>query len=124
MLPYLLSALYYLKIAKGNVFAIAGSIYGVWMIISAGIVQFLITSILYAPGIWVYMKGRKEKGLEPLATELLGFPKKYSNDTCGDGHRFDSSDVYWGNRPVLTTFSIGIVHNQAHLSQRCAFLVK
>ena len=66
MLPYLLSALYYLKIAKGNVFAIAGSIYGVWMIISAGIVQFLITSILYAPGIWVYMKGRKEKGLEPF----------------------------------------------------------
>lgn len=66
MLPYLLSALYYLKIAKGSVFAIAGSIYGVWMIISAGIVQFLITSILYAPGIWVYMKGRKEKGLEPF----------------------------------------------------------
>ena len=66
MLPYLLSALYYLKIAKGNVFAIVGSIYGVWMIISAGIVQFLITSILYAPGIWVYVKGRKEKGLEPF----------------------------------------------------------
>ncbi len=64
MLPYLLSALYYLKIAKGNVFAIVGSIYGVWMIISAGIVQFLITSILYAPGIWVYMKGRREKGLK------------------------------------------------------------
>ena len=63
MLPYLLSALYYLKITKGNIFAIVGSIYGVWMIISAGIVQFLITSILYAPGIWVYVKGRREKGL-------------------------------------------------------------
>lgn len=66
MLPYLLSALYYLKISKGNIFAIVGSIYGVWMIISAGIVQFLITSILYAPGIWVYVKGRREKGLEPF----------------------------------------------------------
>ncbi len=63
MLPYLLSALYYLKL-KGGVVAIIGSIYGVWMIISAGIVQFLITSILYAPGIWVYVKGRREKGLK------------------------------------------------------------
>ena len=36
------------------------------MKISAGIVQFLITSILYAPGIWVYVKGRREKGLEPF----------------------------------------------------------
>lgn len=63
MLPYLLSALYYLKL-KGGAVAIIGSIYGVWMIISAGIVQFLITSILYAPGIWVYVKGRREKGLK------------------------------------------------------------
>ena len=62
MLPYLLSAFYYLKLNK-NIYAIVGSIYGIWMIVSAGIVQFLITSILYAPGIWVYVKGRKEKGL-------------------------------------------------------------
>lgn len=66
MLPYLLSALYYLKL-KGGAVAIIGSIYGVWMIISAGIVQFLITSILYAPGIWVYVKGRREKGLKAFA---------------------------------------------------------
>lgn len=72
MLPYLLSALYYLKITKGNIFAVIGCIYGVWMIISAGIVQFLITSILYAPGIWVYVKGRREKGLSPF----LPFEKK------------------------------------------------
>lgn len=79
MLPYLLSALYYAKITrtkegfdnftkgeitKQKIFAIVGSIYGLWMIVSAGIVQFLITSILYAPGILVYMKGRKEKGLD------------------------------------------------------------
>ena len=78
MLPYLLSALYYEKITRnrdgvetaarsevvrGRVFAVIGSIYGVWMIVSAGLVQFLITSILYAPGIWVYVKGRREKGL-------------------------------------------------------------
>jgi len=78
MLPYLLSALYYEKITRsgigfemstrgeiirGRIFAIIGSIYGLWMIVSAGITQFLITSILYAPGIWVYIKGRREKGL-------------------------------------------------------------
>lgn len=78
MLPYLLSALYYAKLtmkreglngisggrlAKERIFAVIGSLYGLWMIISAGIVQFLITSILYAPGILVYIRGRKEKGL-------------------------------------------------------------
>lgn len=79
MLPYLLSALYYEKITRlgdgfemasrgeiirGRIFAIIGSVYGLWMIVSAGVVQFLITSILYAPGIWVYSKGRREKGLQ------------------------------------------------------------
>lgn len=81
MLPYLLSALYYEKLTragvgfenlstgerkKNRIFAVVGSLYGLWMIISAGLVQFLITSILYAPGILVYRKGRKEKGLEPF----------------------------------------------------------
>ena len=78
MLPYLLSALYYVKLCCGKdatwftdgyqltaarIFAISGSLYGIWMIVSAGLIQFLITSILYAPGIFVYIKGRKEKGL-------------------------------------------------------------
>lgn len=61
MLPYLLSALYYFKLSR-NVYAVAGSVYGIWMIVSAGIVQFLITSVLYAPGIWVYIRGRRERG--------------------------------------------------------------
>lgn len=78
MLPYLLSGMYYEKvtrlrdgmenatkseITRGRIVAIIATIYGIWMIVSAGIVQFLITSILYSPGILVYMKGRKEKGL-------------------------------------------------------------
>ena len=78
MLPYLLSALYYEKVTrtrdgmrgiskgeylKGRIFAIIGSIYGIWMIVSSGLVQFLITTILYSVGILVYIKGRKEKGL-------------------------------------------------------------
>lgn len=79
MLPYLLSALYYEKVTrkrdgmegsskgevvKARVFAIIGTIYGIWMIVSSGLVQFLITTILYAVGILVYVKGRKEKGLK------------------------------------------------------------
>jgi len=87
MLPYLLSALYYEKITRvgtgfetasrseiirGRIFAIVGSIYGLWMIVSAGIVQFLITSILYAPGIWVYAKGRREKGLSVFDSNERG----------------------------------------------------
>ena len=79
MLPYLLSALYYEKVtrskngmpgatksehAKARVFAIIGSIYGIWMIVSSGLVQFLITTILYSVGIAVYIKGRREKGLK------------------------------------------------------------
>ncbi|MDO4486292.1 MAG: basic amino acid/polyamine antiporter [Bacillota bacterium] len=78
MLPYLLSALYYEKVTrhrdgmqgvsngehlKGRIFAIIGSIYGIWMIVSSGLVQFLITTILYGVGILVYVKGRREKGL-------------------------------------------------------------
>lgn len=68
MLPYLLSALYYAKITcrkltRESIFAITGSLYGLWMIFSAGIVQFLITSILYAPGILIYIRGRREKQL-------------------------------------------------------------
>lgn len=81
MLPYLLSALYYVKLCIGRngayfpdsrqltaarIFAIAGSLYGIWMIVSAGLIQFLVTSILYAPGIFVYVKGRREKGEKPF----------------------------------------------------------
>ncbi len=83
MLPYLLSALYYAKLtsnrkqlgdisggalARERIFAFLGSLYGLWMIVSAGIVQFLITSILYAPGILVYIKGRRENGLHVFKT--------------------------------------------------------
>lgn len=77
MIPYLLSALYYAKITYkregllesyssrdmivAKVFALIGSIYGVWLIYASGMVSLLITAILYAPGIIVYIKGKKEK---------------------------------------------------------------
>lgn len=75
MVPYLFSSLYFLKLSfqrennlsdlgrtgLAKLFAIIGSIYGFWMIYSSGLDYFLITTILYAPGIVVYILGKKEK---------------------------------------------------------------
>lgn len=76
MVPYLLSALYYLKVVMrgeglGNmksgggmgawVVALLGSAYGIWMLYAGGLINLLITALLYAPGIFVYVKGRKEQ---------------------------------------------------------------
>lgn len=73
MVPYLLSALYYLKVVITStrtgtpqnlsawVFAIVGSIYGFWMLYSTGSDQLLISSILYAPGILIFALGKQER---------------------------------------------------------------
>lgn len=76
MVPYLLSALYYAKITfKKESFELAkpgellgqriigvlGSVYGLWLIYAGGLKYLLITAILYAPGILIYIKGKKEK---------------------------------------------------------------
>jgi len=85
MVPYLLSAMYYLKLCmreeyyleRGGVgkvgawiFAIIGTIYGFWMIYSGGFMEFLITGLLYAPGTLIYIKGRKEQG-KPIFSRLF-----------------------------------------------------
>ena len=103
MVPYSLSALYYLKVliqsrrayrtcrdafdsgvpadpavtARAGcptfsswIFAIIGTIYGLWMIYSSGMDQFLISSILYAPGIIVFALGKRERS-------EAAFPRKY-----------------------------------------------
>lgn len=76
MVPYLLSALYYAKVTikkdgfelanpgqllGQRIIGILGSIYGLWLIYAGGLECLLITSILYAPGIIIYMIGKKEK---------------------------------------------------------------
>ncbi|MGC2873349.1 basic amino acid/polyamine antiporter [Ihubacter sp. rT4E-8] len=76
MVPYLLSSLYYLKIAvqkdgfqrmgsgevaKARVFGFIGTVYGIWMLYSSGLNLLFITSILYAPGLIIYVMGKKEK---------------------------------------------------------------
>lgn len=76
MVPYLLSALYYLKVVmRGEglshleggrsrgawIVALVGTVYGFWMLYAGGLVNLLITALLYAPGIFVYIKGRRER---------------------------------------------------------------
>ena len=77
MVPYAVSALYYLKVViKGEdigiegagsnftrwLFAILGSVYGIWLLYSVGWVYWMILAILYTPGLIFYLKARKEQG--------------------------------------------------------------
>ena len=76
MVPYFLSALYYAQVTvrrsglegygrgqlrKERIFAVAGTIYGIWMLYSSGLEMLLITTVLYAPGIIVYVLGKRER---------------------------------------------------------------
>ena len=77
MIPYLFSAAYYLKVTlrgtgfeDGNggsltaarIFALIGTIYGIWMLYSGGLDYVLITTVLYAPGLIIYYLGKRERG--------------------------------------------------------------
>lgn len=77
MVPYLLCGAYYAKVTtlkqgmesytSGKVmmerfWAYLATIYGVWMLYSAGLLYLLVTAILYAVGILVYAYGQKEYG--------------------------------------------------------------
>ena len=82
MIPYLFSALYYLKVTmrkegqlanysaglltRERILAAIGSIYGIWMLYSGGLSYLLITTVLYALGMIVYIMGRKERGEKPF----------------------------------------------------------
>lgn len=76
MLPYLLSAAFYFKCGLKNkglgenggygtakVFGLLGTVYGLWMIYGGGLSYFLVTTVLYTPGILIYHFSKKEKGL-------------------------------------------------------------
>ena len=86
LLPYLLSAAYFAKVAfteagsfKGKlgvpvpvwrVFAVLGVIYSVFLAWASGAVGVTLMSILYAPGILVYIKGKKERN-QPFLENTL-----------------------------------------------------
>jgi arginine:ornithine antiporter/lysine permease len=73
--PYVLSGAYALKLAvRGDGYApgesrtrdivigAAATIYGLWLIYAAGVRELLMCAVLFAPGIAVYVKARKERG--------------------------------------------------------------
>lgn len=75
MIPYLFSAFYFAmlcfkkdakmdssgELVKNRIFAIIGSIYSVWMLYSSGLTLLLLSTILYAPGLIMYIMGQKEQ---------------------------------------------------------------
>ena len=77
LIPYVCSAAYYMKIAwkreslqpdqvvKARVLGTVGFVYTVFLVWAAGIVGIMITTILFAPGIIVYVVGQKGRG-EPI----------------------------------------------------------
>lgn len=74
LIPYVSSAAYYMKIAwkrdhilpghlrKARLFGTAGFVYTVFLVWAAGLVGIMITTILFAPGIIVYVIGQRERG--------------------------------------------------------------
>lgn len=75
MVPYLFSAMYYLKVVFGQktstlasyIFAIVGTLYGFWMLYAAGLEQLLISTVLYAPGLIVFAIGKHQRGEKVFA---------------------------------------------------------
>ena len=89
MFPYLFSGLYCLKmtirgdtlegIAGGGTklsiwfFSIIGAIYGAWMLYASGWQSVLVSTLLYGPGILIYLYTQKQKNqkLFPKTTDLI-----------------------------------------------------
>lgn len=86
MIPYMLSAFYALKcccsgetmkgLSSGKkvcnwIFALIGSVYGVWMLYASSISYVLVCALLYAPGIILYIIRRREENDGKI------FPKLY-----------------------------------------------
>lgn len=89
MIPYFVSALYALKsCGKGEltgiydnaggkvttwIFAIIATVYGFWMLYSTGGAAILTCSVLYGPGILLYLYKQKERGtkLFPKTVDLI-----------------------------------------------------
>lgn len=86
MIPYFLSAMYYLKIILNKegqiaefesgkyllqlIIAIGGTVYGVWMLYASGLSNLLITTILYFPGTLLYIWRNREKGTKLFASSV------------------------------------------------------
>ena len=73
--PYVLSGAYALKLAlsgegyrpeesrgKDILIGVVATVYGLWLVYAAGLEYLLMCAVLFAPGIIVYAKARKERG--------------------------------------------------------------
>ena len=82
MIPYLFSGAYYFKIAMkkegfendsagavamARFWGLLGTIYGCWMLYSAGISYLAVSAVLYVAGMVVFALGKKEKNLPVFA---------------------------------------------------------
>lgn len=86
MLPYVLSAFYYLKlVGKGEgleskddskgvawLIAIVGSIYGVWLLYASGVQYILCAFLFYGPGTLLYLYNRKKTNRPLFDTKKEG----------------------------------------------------
>ncbi|GAA5343963.1 arginine-ornithine antiporter [Planifilum fimeticola] len=79
LLPYLFSALYQLKLAwtgesygsgerrgKDLLLGVVATLYSMWLVYAAGLEYLLMVSVLYAPGIFFYLKACREQGKRPF----------------------------------------------------------
>ncbi|MEF9926058.1 MAG: basic amino acid/polyamine antiporter [Raoultibacter sp.] len=79
LIPYVCSAAYYMKVAwkreglteakdimKARIFGTVGFIYTIFLVWAAGLVGVMITTILFAPGIIVYVMGQRERKMPIL----------------------------------------------------------
>lgn len=77
LVPYFFSTAYFAKLAfkkegfeeksnsyilRSRILGVIGFLYSLFLIYAGGLVGMMITSILYAPGVLVYIKGKKERG--------------------------------------------------------------
>nr|WP_077302376.1 arginine-ornithine antiporter [Virgibacillus pantothenticus] len=83
LIPYLLSALYQVKLTmtgeayqsgekrtKEKVIGLIASVYAIWLVYAAGIDYLLLTMLLYAPGIILYKWALKENDIQRKDTTL------------------------------------------------------
>jgi arginine:ornithine antiporter/lysine permease len=88
LLPYLLSAAYaMILVIKGQIYqhrsnlrikdafvAVLAVVYSVWLIYGGGVKYLLLSALLYLPGIFFFVKARREQGLSLLTrTEWIIF---------------------------------------------------
>lgn len=73
LVPYLLVGAYTLKLAieKRNsckliFIGLGASIYGVWLLYASGLDYLLLSSLLYFPGLYFYLRAKKERGCLPF----------------------------------------------------------